>query len=391
MHRADRFAPPAEARYARAYIHTFNLPDTVDKLLDWLDGDPYAGTKVDQVKGALYEHDFAWTAPQWALPGDVIFFCYAARSAALVGTLRRALRSEGISDAGYDDFLDRAAEDAVQYGGRVFGVGVLTEPPALRGESDYAPHWRSRLEASIEVVGVFSVPLLLRDHIDVLPRPFKATTDLTSTQFAALKSRLSELGNWLPEELELAVPGRDDYAGISAANWRSFSCASDAMFWHETDVRGYFADYLLNEVKDVRTEVFPEARCLRVDEKSGALRGNAHADYIVSVQGRRIPVETKVSVFACPQRPLLRQVEQYVFADVFEVSDGTGRLRLPRLHQGSSQLGSTPCLLIDQRGVYVFRDGNFVGEGVEQPLITRESIMGLGKPELRRMIRSLLA
>jgi hypothetical protein len=390
MHRADRFAPPAQARYARAYIHSFNLPKTVGELLDWLDGDPYSGTKVDQVKDALYANDFGWTAPQWALPGDVIFFRYAARSAALVGTLRKALRSEGILDAGYDDFLNRAAEDAVQYGGRVFAVGVLTEPPALRGESDYSPHWRSRLEASIEVVGVFDVPLLLSDHIDVLPRPYKATTDLTSTQFAALKSRLSGLGNLLPEEVELAVPGREDYAGISPANWRSFSCTDEAMFWHETDVRDYFADYVLNEVKDTSTELFEEVRCLR-EESSGIFRGNAHADYVISLQGRLIPVETKVSVCACPQGHLLRQVEQYVSADAFEVCSGAGRIRLQRLIQGSALAELTPCLLIDQRGVYVFRDGDFLGEGVEQPLISRESIMRLRKPELRRMIRSLLA
>lgn len=388
-------------RYAQAFITTSNLPDTLERLLDWVDPDPWnAGTPVDQVLGFDPSDPLRWTAPARVGRGDFAFFHFAARASARVVNLSRVARRSGALDPGLADFLEHAAEHAELFAGRIFAFGVLAGPavPDLMAAEDDR-HWRSRLFAPIASVASLDVPLLLREHSDALPQPTRTITELTAAQFAALKERLVEIGNELPAELSSALPGRDDFGGISATTWREMSCGADAMFGHEADVRGFFADWLLAEVKDPGTEIYSEARCVspevstkrrrggaatRAGSRAGAARGSgaARADYIIQVNGEWIPVETKLSLWAWPD--ILEQVEQYVSAPAFEVRDRAGAVvRLPASRHRAA-------LVIDRHGLYVVRDGGFAGCGPGEPIISRTEMEGVSAKALRTRVQELV-
>lgn len=359
-------------RYAQGFLTTCNLPDTLERLRSWVGDDPRnAGTLVDNVLTPGPDEPFTWTVPARVGAGDVAFFHYAARAAALVVRLRRAAAREGVLDAGLADFLDYAAEQAADYAGRVFAYGILSgpaEPGQPSGDGD--PHWRSRLYAPFASVYELGMPLLVRDHTDVLTQPTKTITELTAAQFGALKERLVDAGNVLSEDLASAIPGRDDFDGISPRTWRRVACRPEQQFRHEADVRGFFADYLVEEIKDSGSPVYREVRCVGLPPATrgrGAAaprpRGTARADYIVRIDGEWTPVEAKLSLWAWPD--ILTQVAQYTSAAAYEVrAAGVTPTRIPAGAAGV-------CLVIDQRGIYLVRGGAFYRCDRGRPLWSR--------------------
>jgi hypothetical protein len=366
---------------------TTNLPDSWEGLLDSRGLLPRgAQTPVESALEFDPEDPFGWTAPPAVGRGDVVFFHYAARASARARTLRRAAERDGLLTPSVVSFLDRAETDAAQYAGRVFAVGVLAGPAEPSADEDYNPHWRSRLYAPLASVHRLDYPLELRAHEDALPRPTKTNTELTAAAFAALKARLLKAGNVLPAEVTSAKPGKDGFESISPSSWRQVSCRPGQRFAHETDVRGYLANYLLEELKDPGSTVYYEARCIPAEGGRGRRRaggGRAKADYIVRLGGQWTPVEAKRSLWSWPD--LLEQVAQYVGVQAFDVAAPSGaRQRVPAADHGA-------CIVIDQDGMYLVRDGDYIESGPGRPLWSRHALTSLAGATLRRRLLRMLS
>jgi hypothetical protein len=367
--------------FAQGFITTLTIPATVDGLLEWCGDELWTcGTSVDSA--LRLGRDVTWTSPPGVGAGDVGFFHYAAGALPRIRKLRREAGKAGILDDGMADFLHYAEEQAERLSGRVFACGVLSGPAEPSPEqTTLVTYWRSRLYAPFASVHELENPLTLREHEDALPRPHKAITELTAAAFGALKTRLADTGNVLPPEIEAAVPGRDDFGIVTASTWREAACRDGQRFAHETDVRGYLADYLLDELKDEGTTVHREARCLHTETSARRRPGAPIADYLVRLDGRWTPVEAKRSLWSWPD--LLGQVDQYVHVSEYEVRVSGGRLRLPGDDTGV-------CLVIDQAGVYLVRDGAYVQSERGRPLWSRVELAERTGEELRGQLLVLL-
>jgi hypothetical protein len=200
-----------------------------------------------------------------------------------------------------------------------------------------------------------------------------------------MKERLTSTGNRLTADLTHSLPGRDDFHGISADTWRQFSCDEAAQFRNESDLRGFYADYLLREITDPGTEICAEARCVAVKAKRRSGKksvGRPRADYVVRIAGQWVPVEAKLSLWTWPD--IFEQVHQYIGVDAFEV-------RMPGQAVTSLPAGSTQaCIVIDKDGLYVVRGGRFVDCAFGQPAISRLDMAKIQAASLRGRVAALI-
>jgi hypothetical protein len=376
--------------FVQGFITSMNLPPSLDELLEWCGDDvSTAGTVVDVALNWEPGTDGSWTAPAGVRAGDIAFLHYAARARARVVTLRREAARRGLLSADLGEFLEHAEEQAARLAGTVFACALVAGPARPQVASGYDPHWRSRLYAPLSSIDSLEEPLALREHEDSIPRPHKTITELSAASFESLKQRLQDAGNHLPEYLRTTIGGREDFAGITADTWRDVSCRQEQRFANETDIRGYLADYLLEEIKDLGTHVFSEVRCVqprRPRKKIGArgrslARGTPIVDYLLCLDGEWIPVETKLSLWSWPD--LLTQIGRYVSVTAYKARRRGGEwVTLPG--------GSTRCMVIDQEGVYLAESQGFVSSAPGRPLWPRADLADLSPRHLRLGIRSLL-
>jgi len=202
-----------------------------------------------------------------------------------------------------------------------------------------------------------------------------ALTPLEGEQLSQLKARLA-LTNRLPAFVGNAQPGGVGFRGVSTSTWRTISCATERRFIHEGQLRSYLIDYLLDEIKDPRTSRLEECDCYR------AITATGRADYMMTLGGQWVPVEAKLNIQA--ERDLPGQLARYLQIDFFIPTRGQRRgERVPTSR-------ADQCLVIDQFGLYVARDGAFVHCALDRPLLTRAELARLSGAEVRSRLIPLL-
>ncbi|MBI3790439.1 MAG: hypothetical protein HY275_06135 [Gemmatimonadetes bacterium] len=336
----------ARAASVQACITAVGFPDTPDAVRRMVEKNAEMGgarTDVGVLLSFREGHDLRWTAPRWIAPGDLLLSYHTSRGAANARRLEKALL--GVASPVVRAAISEGLEQAKRFEGTIFAVGEVGGGSEYEGDPAGRQHFESRFFAPLERVHVLprSVPKAEFEQYVTLS-PGGTLTPVLGTAFNALRDRMAAT-NPLPSWVADAAAGAPGFHDVTRDNWHAVVRDPGRRFLDEGQVRAYWADYLLDELRDARTLVHAECDCYRKGLRTGI------ADCVVCVGGTWTPVETKL---ALPDLGQMRtQLRKYL-----HVSEFTPRMGR---HAGRVVRGPTDgvAILVDQAAVHVTLDGEF--------------------------------
>jgi hypothetical protein len=367
---ADRELRVQSAITSVSFPHTLALLRNMGKKWLGLVGQDWI-TDMDVLSDFPTGKAVSWIAPKWLTEGDILFFYHTKTARNAIRSLRieaRRLASTGgwktldyIESPGDMDLLnsmlERAEEAASVRAGTIFAFAVVGGRPERI--MDELKHFKGTIYAPIATVHVFNRPLASDEFSDIVAIGQNTTTAVYGHQLGGLQECLAKY-NVLPEPLASARPSGLGFRDVTAENWDSIACRADTRFIDEEQLRAYFLDFLLDEVKDPRTPVYRECACVRTGQSSG------RADYFIRLGGKLVPIEAKLNVLTSPE--IGEQVSQYIRVDSFVPTKG---------HDADVRVAAddcSMCVVVDQAGLYVTVDSRFVGCSPQKPLFLREEL-----------------
>ena len=166
----------------QAFIDNISFPMTLEELerfADWFN-----------VEEILNVAETEWTAPRWAVEGDIVFFFHAKTAIQKITMLETKLKQEK-TEYSEEDYrwlwksLQRARELYKSYGGKIFAIGRVSGRTEYDSqEGDEVLHWASRFYAPIDRIFVLQQPIDISEFSDFLP---------VSTRGAAAKNQPGKL------------------------------------------------------------------------------------------------------------------------------------------------------------------------------------------------------
>ena len=341
-------------------------------------------TDMDVLLDFPHGSNVVWIAPKWLSAGDLLFFYHtktahniAKRLCAEAKGLLCSSRVNSLSAKKETemllDVLKRSVSIADSYSGTIFGFAVVSDRPQRLFDAD--KHFKGTIYAPIGEVHIFDKPLRSECFIGIVEIGQNTTTPLYGSQFGQLKERL-EIANSLPPILKTAEATSAGFHDVNSDNWVDISCKKETRFVDEAQLRAYLLDYLLDEIKDTRTPVYPECDCYRNGQRTGI------ADYFMRLNNKWVPVEAKLNVLV--ENDLSLQIAKYLHCDAFAPTRGVSRGHMFAL------AGSTLCLVMDQMGIYLVGDDGFVDCRADSPIFRREDLNRSTIQEVRRRIITLL-
>ena len=118
------------------------------------------------IEDLLASEETCWTAPRWAMMGDVCLFMHAKTANSTISSLKTELVKSRryYSDADYQElssWLDRGKELHKKYGGKIFAVARVLDSPGedAETESNEYIHWGSRLYADMGEIWFLQEPV----------------------------------------------------------------------------------------------------------------------------------------------------------------------------------------------------------------------------------------
>lgn len=359
-------------RTVQAAITSIGFPESLEGVRDMVDKHEGWLTDLD----ALIEASAAngkrnWTAPKWMSEGDILFFYHTKNASRKItklleevepSTLSGRLRRRFGRERQMRSLLKRSAGLAAKYSGTILGCAEISgSAEYFRRESKEAPHFKSRIFAPIGNVHIFDPPLNADKFAVFLKIGQGAITPLHGEQFDKVKDLLLRHTK-APDFLRTARIGGPSFRDVNKDNWPLISCREDARFIDEAQIRAYLLDWLLTEIKDSGTPLLKECYVYRARQKGRS----KISDYFVRIHGRWIPVEAKLNVLA--ERNVLGQVAEYVSLDHFVPSLGE------RKGEQFVANGSTLCVIADQSGLYIVKDGEFLDCSPGEPIWMRKEL-----------------
>lgn len=367
-----------QSNWVQAAVTSVSFPTTLERLramgTKWLEmlGRDWV-TDMDVLLDFPDQSDIPWIAPKWLTAGDLLFFYHTKSAkiiiARLLATLKLGVGLEAADTERLRDILERASRLANKYSGSIFAFGEVSGRP--KRLHDPNKHFKSTIYAPIGKVHVFDTPLRSEQFGDVLAIGQNTTTPMYGHQFEEIRERLSR-SERLPKVLSNAKCGGQGFRDVNADNWPDISCHPDTRFIDETQIRIYLIDYLLREMADPRQPILVECECFRSGRRTG------FADYFISMGGTWIPVEAKLNILA--EEDVVTQVAKYMHIDSFVPT----MLR----HKGTQfMVNDSPfCLIVDQSGIYLVREGVFHRCSPDSPLYKRTEITHAAIPGIRNHI-----
>lgn len=357
----------------QACITSVGFPATLEAVESMVQKNLYrAGwlTDMDVLLDFHPDAGTAWTAPKWLTQGDLLFFYHTKtaknRAAALY---HQAVQQHGQRHP-LTRLLQRSTETANRLAGTLFGCAEVAGPTEYSSSDLY--HFGSRFFAPLARLYTFESPLPLDRLTDYVKIGQATITPLYGRQFDGIQAWLAA-HNQLPDFLGNAHFGEISFRTINQDNWPAIACAPQTRFIHEAQLRAYFLDYLLAEVKDAGTPVLEECQCYRRGEKTGL------ADYFICIHGQWIPIEAKLNILT--EKNILPQVGKYVGIDAFEPTQG------PRRGKRKETRASTLCLIVDHFGIYAVSAGQFFKCRTGSPIWRRDALTHATVSEIRNWLQ----
>jgi hypothetical protein len=395
--------------FRQACISTVGFPQNVDYFLEMIDHrlledeDPLLALNMDVLLRPKLERDTdlysesdyttEWTAPSWFMENDVIFFYHSVRAAKWSRMVQKQLIS---TVTAYENNIDkrfmkrkrpwkhrlyqwslqvikRAIEQADEYSGTIFATGRGSGNTECYGNGDN--YWKSRFYAPISGLTVFERPLPLKEFEDVVRISQSTITPLYQTGLNRIREKLSE-HNRLPSFVADAVIPEFGFKNISSQNWREVISKTSSRFLSEIQVREYFVDRLLEEIKDSRTSVLLECRCFRNNTLTGIV------DYMACIGGWHIPIEAKINIYS--EADIASQLARYAHVNSFVPTVG--------IRKGIS-VKTTPhgvVLAVDSSGVFLWNTDDNTHTSLQTPRWRRGDLPNIDFESIRHEIVALL-
>lgn len=363
--------------WVQSCITSVSFPETLESVFDMVEKNEYArdwAMDIDVLLNFDPDEGTAWTAPKWMTQGDILFFYHTKKAKQRISKLLKEAKSQYRLGSDIIRLLERAADYSSLYSGAIFGCSSVS------GATEYYKkqlgHFDSRCFAPLGQVHIFDYPLSSDRFADFVKIGQNTTTPLYKRQFEGIKQLLSEQ-NTLPEYLQNSRFGDTSFRNVDQDNWPLISCGKNTRFIHEAQIRAYLLDFLLAELKDKGTLVLEECQCFRDRQRTGI------ADYFLKVHSNWIPIEAKLNILS--EKDVLSQVAKYAQVHSFIPTVGT------HTHRGKiyNVTGLSICLIVDQSGVYIVSDGNFLDCFPGSPIWSREELNHSTVSTIRDRIRSL--
>lgn len=347
--------------YIQSCIVSVSFPETLDGVLTMTEGNKCItrwSTDLELLLNFKTNNPVFWTAPKWLTEGDIIFFYHTKRAKTRIVKLLDEAREKFPRKRSLINLLERAKENASLYAGRIFACASVAGATRLFEKRE--KHFVSRLFAPLKEVYIFKQSLQEEVFNDYVKIGLSTITPLYKREFNGIKKLLSKQ-NDAPTFLQNALLGDRTFKNVNINNWHSITCQSNAKFIHESQLRSYFTDFFLNEIKDRGTALLEECECFRGKVITG------RADYFVKISGLWIPVEAKLNI--SQEENLLIQAAKYMKISYFSPAKGTYRKR--KFEASSVAL----CLILDQAGIYyVSEKGKFIKSGFRKPRWKRKDL-----------------
>jgi hypothetical protein len=367
---------PIPQRWVQSCITNVSFPTTLDGVRSLVGkncDDANALTDLDVLLSPRLTHELFWTAPRWMTTGDVLFFYHAVSATTRIRRLLKQAQSS--SNTPLIKVLQHAEQLAAMYAGTIFACAAVAGSSERIEHDDVLSHFKSTMYAPLKRVHIFEAPVSAEQFQQFVRINRQGTiTLLGRNEFNGLKHLLSQR-NPLPLFLEAAQFGEQHFRAINKDNWFTIACAPQTRFIHEAQVRSYFLDYLLSELKDKGSPLLQECHCFRRGHATG------FADYFVQIHNVWVPIEAKLSVLL--ERDIPAQVQRYIHVDTMKPTKGTNRNRTFVVADSSL------CIVADQDGIYVTKNGKFVDSAPGSPKWKREQLNQAVVRDIREHIAAL--
>lgn len=377
----------SETPFVQAFLVTNSFPQTQESLF-FLMQQNYSyvlgthRTDLDFILDAGQDPDqvIGWSAPRWAMPGDLVFFYHAGKADHYINQLRKSLTqaSDPLPEEREDieTFLNHAKHQARTFGSCIFAVGRVCSEIYRDGHVEEDAHHRGQIFVDIDAVHLFENPIPSKIFNRAVQVGQTTVTPVCGKSFEELKSIIQSHTS-VPEFLALASASDRGFYNYTNQNWWSIACSSDTRFLHETQLRQYFADDFLKILKDPGSAILEECRTFC----SGVPTGRA--DYMLRIDQNWYPVETKLNIHS--ERDLFSQLQKYQYLDSFVVTKG-------RRKGESLDCASHPWVFVlDQHGFFIVRERDWIECAQGSPWLNRTSIRPEKFTHLANDLRKILS
>ena len=347
-------------------ITSITFPDNIrDYEEGLLNSEEDNGKKLNDIETIVQfncEMDLAWTAPKWLASGDIMFFYLTKSFKTNTSKLLRKARRDLVP------FIKKADYYANLYSGSIFACAEIQAPSFYETKGIF-PHFDSKVFAPIKSVYLFKLPVFREDFKDFIKIGQGSITPLFGNSFEKLVNIIGTK-NPLPPILKNKKSEKGFY-GINKNNWTYISCKNSKRFLNERQLRDFFIDYLVEYIKDDGSKVLEECDCFRDASLTGIV------DYFIYFGGHWLPIEAKLNIMA--ERDLYSQIQKYINIDYF---DNKGR----QFHLSKNEI----CLVIDQSGLYITCNSEFINCDGNNPYLKRADINEITLKNFRITLLSII-
>ena len=320
----------------QAFIDNISFPMTLEELerfADWFN-----------VEEILNVAETEWTAPRWAVEGDIVFFFHAKTAIQKITMLETKLKQEKTEYSEEDyrwlwESLQRARELYKLYGGKIFAIGRVSGRTEYDSqEGDEILHWASRFYAPIDRIFVLQQPIDISEFSDFLPVSTRgAITPVVGSDFDRLKKIIcakNEIPDYLKKSRAIPLPLQK----INPENWLDVTQEYRRLFALEIQFRRFYVDYFLKVLGQQKT-FYAECECYQQGRRTG------FADNAIKLGGKWCFVEVKLNVHAEPH--LHDQLKKYCHAERVILQKGERTLTQEKVWQNT-------MMVIDTEDFYIY-------------------------------------
>lgn len=355
------------SHFVQSCITNVSFPETMENLYGMAAKNGNSSKIIgdlDMLLNFSPESDICWTAPKWLTAGDILFFYHAVTAKKRIASLLK--QAKICRDNDVVKFLEHSKQLADQYSGKIFGYAIVAEQPIYFDDNENESwHFKGRIFAPLKEVHIFDNPLDAKDLSDFLLISRQSSiTYIVKEQFNNLRKLLSEY-NYLSEYIINADFTEIGLKNITKNNWTSIACAENTRFSLEIQLRAYFVDYFLNQLKDEGSALLEECNCIKKINSKNSVR-TGFSDYFIRLHDKWIPVEAKLNIKA--ERNLFSQIEKYIHINSFIPVKGNNARK-------EFFISNNPfCIIVDQFGMYITFENTFYQCSADNPILKRIDI-----------------
>lgn len=282
----------------QAFLDNISFPKSLEEL-------EFFAEKFD-VEEILTVTKTEWTAPKWAMQGDIVFFFHAKTGIQWIRKLETKLkRAKAFLSVEKVQTLEGALKRArllyKSYGGKIFAIGQVSDRPVYDNQN-IDRHWNSKFYAEINQICVLQHPIDIAEfsHFLMVSRQ-SAITPVVGDDFEQLKALIAtqnQIPRYLADGKAIPLP----LAKISAENWLEVTKTYRRLFPLEIQFRRFYVDYFLHVFGEQKT-FLSECECWRAGNRTG------YADNAVKLGGKWCFVEVKLNIKA--ETHLYDQLKKY--------------------------------------------------------------------------------